>query len=99
VFPVEAIHAVVIEIGNGLTVPEVENGVFIAVCINVRNGSSSRIVKIETLCFRKSVGRPNLLVAIYLDEQDYGKAKTVAERARKAGKTMAPEYRDKLNGY
>ena len=41
----------------------------------------------------------NPLLAIYLDKQDYGKAKTIAERARKAGKTIAPEYRDKLNGH
>jgi hypothetical protein len=36
---------------------------------------------------------------IYLDKQDYGKARTVVDRARKAGKTIAPEYRDKLNGH
>lgn len=38
----------------------------------------------------------NPLVAIYLEKRDYGKARTVEERAKKAGKTIAPEYRDKL---
>jgi len=41
----------------------------------------------------------NPLVAIYLEKQHYGRAKTVAERAQKVGKTIAPEYRDKLNGH
>jgi TPR repeat/Tetratricopeptide repeat len=41
----------------------------------------------------------NPLVAIYLEKQDYGKARTVVDRAQKAGKTIAPEYRDKLNGH
>jgi tetratricopeptide (TPR) repeat protein len=40
----------------------------------------------------------NPLVAIYVDKQDYAKARTVADRAKKAGKTIAPEYREKLNG-
>jgi tetratricopeptide (TPR) repeat protein len=41
----------------------------------------------------------NPLVAIYLDKQDYGKAKTVVDRALKAGKMIAPEYRRKLDGH
>ena len=41
----------------------------------------------------------NPLVAIYLEKQDYGKARTVLDRAQKAGKMIAPEYRDKLNGH
>jgi len=38
----------------------------------------------------------NPLVSIYLDKQDYGKAQTVADRAKRAGKAIAPEYLDKL---
>ena len=41
----------------------------------------------------------NPLVAIYLERQEYGKARMVVERAKKAGKTIVPEYRDKLNGH
>jgi len=41
----------------------------------------------------------NPLIAIYLDQQDYGKARTVADRAQKAGKSIASEYRDRLNGH
>jgi tetratricopeptide (TPR) repeat protein len=36
------------------------------------------------------------LVAIYLEKQDYGKARTVLDRAQKAEKSIAPEYREKL---
>ena len=41
----------------------------------------------------------NPLVAIYLEEHDYGKARTVVDRAQKAGKSIMPEYRDRLNGH
>jgi hypothetical protein len=36
-------------------------------------------------------------VAIYLEKQDYGKARAVVDSAQKAGKTIAPEYLQKLN--
>lgn len=38
----------------------------------------------------------NPLLAIYLEKQDYGKARTVVERAQKAGQSIAPEYLEKL---
>lgn len=41
----------------------------------------------------------NPLVGIYLERHEYGKARTVVERAKKAGKTVVPEYRDKLIGH
>src|SRR5262245_35307306 len=41
----------------------------------------------------------NPLVAIYLERREYGKARMVVDRAKKAGKTVASEYQDKLNGH
>src|SRR5262249_28994326 len=38
----------------------------------------------------------NPLVSIYLDQKDYGKARTVLDRALKSGKSIAPEYRERL---
>ena len=38
----------------------------------------------------------NPLVAIYLEKQDYSKARTVVDRARKAGQSIGPEYLEKL---
>jgi len=38
----------------------------------------------------------NPLIAIYLEKQDYDKARAVVERAQKAGRTIAPEYLEKL---
>ena len=38
----------------------------------------------------------NPLLAIYLAKQDYGKARTVVDRAQKAGQSIAPEYLEKL---
>jgi len=38
----------------------------------------------------------NPLLAIYLEKQDYSKARSVVDRAGKAGKSIAPEYLEKL---
>jgi len=34
-----------------------------------------------------------------LEEREYGKARTVVDRAQKAGKSIVPEYQDRLNGH
>ena len=38
----------------------------------------------------------NPLVAIYLEKQDYDKARELVGRAQKVGRTIAPDYLEKL---